>query len=180
MKDKKNKSVGITSPEPSFDDLQADFDEQRRRLTAIFDRPGVNPPGFDFSAVRRFSNVGLMECLFKSVLFVAATILWGINLGRYDYDLSFRILIVAIELIFLALSVLCIYKAVLLLRRRASCRMGSIRHPGFGDATVLAKSYVPVGIAAAINIVMVVNSGLYGLKPDAEATELLVSIINGI
>lgn len=180
MNNKKLETVNDEMQEVSFDDLQVVFDDQKQRLTAFFEQHKVDVRSFDFSAARSFRRRRLFLYAVIAVACIVASVLWSLNLGRYDYDWAFHIFVIFIECVYIFLSFVFIVKIVTLYCRRIFYRGFGNKRFAYREGEPLVRYYVPVCVAATVAVFLVVNNNLYGAQPDAAATQRLINILSSI
>lgn len=180
MNNKKPEAIYDEMQDVSFDDLQVVFDDQKQRLASFFEQHKVDVQSLDFSAARSFRRRRLFLYAVISAACIVASVLWSLNLGRYDYDWAFHILVISIECVYIFLSFVFIVKIVTLYRCRIFYRGFGNKRFAYREGEPLVRCYVPVCVAATVAVLLVVSNNSYGAQPDAAATQRLINILSSI
>lgn len=107
-----------TLGDPTFDDLQALFDEQDRRLSAILACPEAHPctlnPSHAGTIRRRMFWEWAASAMFCTVLGIG----WGIALWHYNYDIYFLVFNLFLEAVYIGLVTYAILSCRSVLRHK--------------------------------------------------------------
>lgn len=93
-----------TIEDPSFDDLQALFDEQDRCLSAILARPDAYPRTLNPSHAGTLRRRMFREWAAVAMFCIASAIGWGIALWHYNYDIYFLVFNLILEAVYISIA----------------------------------------------------------------------------
>lgn len=169
--------TSVSEQEVSFDDLQAIFNEQSQRLEKILDSPQAQPHRLDLSVSvshrRRLQRAWFFLALV--LFFFAATVMFGTILGQQNSDIYCRILYMALDVVFVILSVKSLYVAFVDYRLETVVKKVKRRYV----FSSLIRT-VALGLASVFTIVMVsctttVGDGFVMTQPQShnDRTEIV-------
>lgn len=149
---------------PSFDDLQPFFDEQSRRIAAVVDRPEARPRNIanaNATSPRRRSI--RRWCLF-AVLFLAASVYWGIDLWRHDFDIYYNTYKLFLEGLFIFLFAKSVETIIYIYRHNPAkanpLRMALYKNPQ--QRLFNLKRIAYVGVVTSFMVFFFSNASIVG------------------
>lgn len=105
-----------TLEDPSFDDLQALFDEQDRHLSAILARPDAHPRTLNPTHAGTLRRRMVREWAAIAIICIAFAIGWGIALWHYNYDIYFLVFNLFLEAVYIGFATYAILSCRSILR----------------------------------------------------------------
>ena len=149
---------------PSFNDLQPCFDEQLQRIEAIVNRPEAQPPSIAFANIRSPHRRSIRRwCLF-AVLFLAASVYWGIDLWRHDFDIYYNTYKLFLEGLFIFLFAKSVETIIYIYRHNPAkanpLRMALYKNPQ--QRLFNLKRIAYVGVATSFMVFFFSNASIVG------------------
>lgn len=160
-----------------FDELQAAFDDQAKRITAILEQHADEFLKIDYDILKAYHREKLAAHVISVLVCISLAVAWGVTLPKYNYNLSFHILTIVIECVYLLLSLVSICRTMSLVRGFNTFRKELWKSRLNQLPRLDLKQLSIVGIATTVAIVLVANTPLFVTEPDAVAEEHLVYII---